>query len=357
MRCLISCLAGLIKVAAKHTTSQEVSSHSPGATRDQPDASDAAADSATQSPERGASVGSVGGRRNLISPETWQDTLAILCEADYGLRADYARALSMFISSELPQGIVPSTTETSLSLSTSSHPKGHVDFSGSDETIRFLNAMHATVYTLAVAPTLGLSANAATTASDTSTDVSSEPSPITDDDISTADTAATVQLNFIDSTPVQSPVTEETPPSTFSAARGYKASTSPSSHRGTHRSRTASLALSLIDASDGPRLASPALAPACPSDYSHAVAIMSSAIQRTPAKAILTGVPMLLALDKISCAGLASNEDDVLRGRRQALREAIAQVWSVIALAVESPELQEFTEKVSLMVRLSESSN
>lgn len=347
MRCLVSCLAGLIKVAAKHATSQEVSSHSLEATHEHPDASGVAADPAPQQPERGPSVGSVGGRRNLISPETWQDTLAILCEADYGLRADYARALSMFISSELPQGLVPSTTESSLSLSTSSHLKGHVDFSGSDETIRFLNAMHATVYTLAVAPTLGLSASAATAPSDTGTDTSSEPSPVTEDNVSIANTTATVQLNFIDSTPVQSPVTEDTPPSTFSVARGAKASTGASSHRGTHRSRTASLALSLIDASDGPRLVSPAPAPACPSDYSHAVAIMSSAIQRTPAKAILTGVPMLLALDKISCAGLSSNEDDVLRGRRQALREAIAQIWSVIALVIESPELQEFTEKVS----------
>jgi len=358
MRCLVSCLSGLIKVAARHTTVQDPHRDGESSKERSTSPGNVAADVHRQ-PERGASVSSVGGRRNLISPETWQETLAILVEADYGLRAEYARTLAIFIDSEIPK-------ETLLSVDGSSEPglvhKNTVTVSGSDETIRFLHAMHATVYTLAVAPTLGLNVAASVALDNTaSASTSSEMSPVTpvtpatqssaDTFTTTTSTSTTVQLNFVDSTPTQSPIAEErTPPSTLSVSGGQKTSIASGSvqHRHARRPRTTSLALSLIDPieSSGTQLVFPAPAPACPNDYSHAVAIVSSAVQRTPAKAILTGVPMLLALDKLSCAPLVSSSDGPLRGRRQAMREGIAQVWAVIASVIENSELQELSHKV-----------
>ena len=358
MRCLVSCLSGLIKVAAKHTTVQDPPHRDGESSKERSASPGSAVVDANRQPERGASVNSVGGRRNLISPETWQETLAILMESDYGLRAEYARTLAIFIDSELPKENLSRVDGTSEA---SSARKSTVDVSGSDETVRFLHAMHATVYTLVVAPTLGLNI-AGAVVSDSIAPVSttsSEQSPVTpitpatqsssDSGTSTA-TSLTVQLNFIDSTPTQSPVAEEpTPPSTMSVSGGQKASiASGSLQRHTRRPRTASLALSLIDPleSSSAQLVFPAPAPACPSDYSHAVAIVSSAVQRTPAKAILTGVPMLLSLDRLSCAPLLNSNDAVLSGRRQAMREGIAQVWALIASVIESSELQELSQKV-----------
>jgi hypothetical protein len=358
MRCLVSCLSGLIKVAAKHTTVQDPPHRNGENNKERSTSPGSAAADVHRQPERGASVNSVGGRRNLISPETWQETLAILMESEYGLRAEYARTLAMFIDSEIPK---ENLLRVGGASEAGSARKSAIDVSGSDETVRFLHAMYATVYTLVVAPTLGLKAAAAMVSDNTAfVPTPSEQSPVTpitpatqsssDTGTSTA-SSLTVQLNFIDSTPTQSPVAEEpTPPSTMSVSGGQKASIASGSiqQRHTRRPRTASLALSLIDPieSSGAQLVFPAPAPACPNDYSHAVAIVSSAVRRTPAKAILTGVPMLLALDKLSCAPLLNTNDAVLRGRRQAMRGGIAQVWELIASVIESSELQELSQKV-----------
>lgn len=359
MRCLVSCLSGLIAVAARHTTVQDPPHRDGKGIKNRSASPSSGIADVHREPERGASVGSVGGRRNLISPETWQETLAILVEADYGLRAEYARTLAMFIDTEIPKE-PPLRVERPSEAG--SIPKSTVNVSGSDETVRFLHAMYATVYALAVAPTLGLHAAGATVSGNTtSIATSSERSPVTpitpasqsstSTDTSTTATSVTVQLNFIDSTPTQSPIAEEpASPSMMSASGGHKTSAASANlqHRHARRPRTASLALSLIDPieSSGAHLVHPAPSPACPNDYSHAVAIMSSAVQRTPARAILTGVPMLLVLDKISCAPLVNSDDDVLRGRRQAMREGIAQLWAVIASVIESSELQELSQRV-----------
>jgi hypothetical protein len=39
--------------------------------------------------------------RAKISPETWQDTLNFICDADFSVRADYANALLVYLESEI----------------------------------------------------------------------------------------------------------------------------------------------------------------------------------------------------------------------------------------------------------------
>nr|P0CN37.1 RecName: Full=Protein EFR3 [Cryptococcus neoformans var. neoformans B-3501A] len=52
-------------------------------------------------------------RRNPISPEVWQETLPLLCEADYSVRSTYARALILFLETEMQRGPTPRTTPAS----------------------------------------------------------------------------------------------------------------------------------------------------------------------------------------------------------------------------------------------------
>lgn len=341
MRCLISCLAGLINVASKHSTSTESPTHAHRARS----VSNAVAHA------RGPSTNSAGGRRNLISAETWQETLALLCEADYGVRAEYARTLALFVHSEIPK-------EVNIVLEDENdeppRSRGVVDLSGKDETMRFLHAMNAILYTLAVTPSLGLSAVPTVVPQTSHNSLSSS---VTDESTESSGTVTppAVHLTIQESTPVPSPI-EETPTPTQIPERkaSYGVGNGPPP-RGKHRSRTASLALSFIESStdshvlNQPHLIVPAPSPATPNDYSHIVAIICSAVDRTPTRAILTCVPMLLALDKLSCAALPI-EDENLQGRRQAMREGIAQVWAVIASAVQCTEIQSLADKVGIYI-------
>jgi len=179
-------------------------------------------------------------------------------------------------------------------------------------TIRFWHAMRATVYTLVIAPTLGFNA-AASVALDNCINfirnVACHPvTPVaqssTDTFTTTTSMSMAVQLNFVNSPQTSSRIAEEqTPPSTLSVSGGQKtsiASGSVQDHGHAHRPSTTSLALSLKDPieSSGTHLIFRAPAPACSNDYSHAAAIVSSAVQRAPAKAILTSVTILLTPDK-----------------------------------------------------------
>ncbi|KAF8318102.1 hypothetical protein DL93DRAFT_427020 [Clavulina sp. PMI_390] len=358
MRCLVSCLSGLIRVASKHSTNQdphhtslpETSSEDGGKSR------------------RNASVVSAGGRRNLISPETWQETLALLVEANYGLRSEYARTLAMFLDSEIPKE-EPFPTASQLSASSS---KTNADAAFNDEVMRFLHIMNITVYALAVTPSVSLKGTAAmiapsddgasTSAASVSEQSQAPSSPITpfnrsgtetesETGTTDTDTNTTLQLTIQDVTPTASPVAE-VPPSepAMSIGHGHKTSIAASSvHQSrTHRSRTASLAFSLIERVgvdvNPTQLVWPTNSPAGPNDYSHIVAIMSSAIRRTPARAILVGVPMLIAWDKLASAALVA-DDVAFQARRQAMREALAQIWAVIAATIESTELKDLSQK------------
>src|SRR6202011_5059804 len=40
-------------------------------------------------------------KRTRVSPEIWHDTLSLLCDADYAVRADYAEALVFYLRTEI----------------------------------------------------------------------------------------------------------------------------------------------------------------------------------------------------------------------------------------------------------------
>jgi hypothetical protein len=88
-------------------------------------------------------------------------------------------------------------------------------------------------------------------------------------------------------------------------------------------------------------------ASASASDYAHILAILSALHQQMPVRGLLTGVPMLLALE---AAVKASEIDDPVSAQRtQAIRETIARVWTVVAKTWDCPELLEIAQNVRFL--------
>ncbi len=73
------------------------------------------------------------GRRNPITPMIWQETLPLLCEETYAVRIAYTRALILFLENELARDKPFEIT-----------------------ILRFCNALHAALYTLAMSSNLGI---------------------------------------------------------------------------------------------------------------------------------------------------------------------------------------------------------
>ena len=291
-------------------------------------------------PERRAAQ-SISGRRNPIATDVWQDTLALLCEANYRVRADYARALTIFIQSEIPRehGL---RREHTLRLP---RPSPLVtDASTLDCTTRFLHALHASAYALATSPALGISP---TKVVPFDSEVLSTNSTREYAELRTeTDGTDELRINVMDFTSIATPLVEVSHPQTELGRRPPNGE----ARRGSSRSRTPSLPLSLLEPISTSFVA-PSMCSANISDYGHLVAILSSAYERTPSKSLLCGVPMLFMLDEVTCPAIPK-EDKVMAVRRRALREVIAEVWSVIGQVLDSQEIKELAETVSIHVSL-----
>jgi protein EFR3 len=322
MRCLVACLAGLIRVATHPTELNDATKSRSllnGTT---------SADQTRRPPTRGGTAGSMTGRRNPISPVVWQETLALLCDANFGTRAEYVRALALFIKSEIPKEVDPENGGLRSG-------RKSVDYSNSDETTRFLHALHASTFTLAVSPSLGLSSAPSSDApSHASTQI------LTENDTDVENETRNTDINIIGPSSVGTLTASAQlgPPPMFERKP-------PEGKRGSSRSRTGSLALSLLEPVPT-HLIAPAPSPATPSDYSHLVTILTSPYEKSPVRALLTGVPMLLALDMASCVPV-SGADEATVARRHALREVVVRVWSVIGRVFDSPEIRQLSENVS----------
>ncbi|KAF8341321.1 uncharacterized protein EI90DRAFT_3150476 [Cantharellus anzutake] len=326
LRCLIACLSGLIRIATSRNET-----HEPSAVADPADDHSDVQNERESLPKRAGTVHSgIGRRHNPIAPDVWQDTLALLCEANYGVRADYTRALTVFIKSEIPRErrrdhVQRLPRPTPLVLDTSMP----------DETTRFLHALHASAYALATSPSLGISPSS-TVATDSENPskstrlVYSEPPTAT-----TASTTDTVRVNVINSTPVGTPVVESFPVEVEPARKASHGE----AKRGSSRSRTSSLPLSLLEPISTSFVA-PSTCSANISDYSHLVTILSAAYDRTPFKALMCGVPMLFALDEATCTAIPKGDKQMLV-RRRALREALARIWDAIGSTLDSQEIKD----------------
>ncbi|CEL59420.1 Protein EFR3 OS=Cryptococcus neoformans var, neoformans serotype D (strain JEC21 / ATCC MYA-565) GN=EFR3 PE=3 SV=1 [Rhizoctonia solani AG-1 IB] len=312
IRCLVACLVGLIKSTelnkgriASHAHKEEVAPTEKGKWR-------ASVDGVASDAEKLA-VTTSSGRRNPISPEVWQESLAVLAESSFGVRADYARVLETYIRTELPpepygaQDGIPDDESIKRVYPGALHSKGGRQSQFTDATSRFLNALHACAYTLAISTALGLSTDPG--ASQASSSQALAPTPI----------------NIVPATPVGTPKHEIPPPVVSEEA----------SKRTPSRGRSISGALALLDPNQGP---SSGYRSPSPSDYAHLISVLCAMHERLPVRALFAGVPMLLALDQAACS-IADGDGNNAKGRKQAAREVIAQAWITIGKMWECPEI------------------
>ncbi|KAH7343927.1 hypothetical protein B0J17DRAFT_609878 [Rhizoctonia solani] len=313
IRCLVACLVGLIKATefnkgriTTHAHKEDVTLTEKGKWRE-------SVDGATSDAEKLA-VTTSSGRRNPISPEVWQESLAVLAESSFGLRADYARTLEAYIRTELPpepygaKDGIPDDESIRRVHPGSLHSKGGRQSQFMDPTFRFLNALHASAFTLAISTSLGLATDQTAGASQASSSQALAPTPI----------------NVVPPTPIENRRHEIPPPASEEASK-----------RTPSRGRSVSGALALLDPNQGP---TSGYRPPSPSDYAHLITVLCAMHERLPVRGLFAGVPMLLALDQ-AANSIADGDGNNAKGRKQATREVIAQAWITIGKMWECPEV------------------
>ena len=301
LRALLAGLLGLMHSAGAHETSamdKRKRSGSVSRHTSSPSVEAAAKDA-------GIDVGA--SRRTRISPDIWHDTLSLLCDKEFAVRVDYARALSFYIANEMPKHpeMYDGGGHNRLSIQ-ETITKSALIHAGGVGT-KFLDALHAYVYTLATTSSLGLSLTS-------SPSHSLHTSPNSD--------AAKNQVNLDDRTD--------------SPTNGGAGDKSMLANIHAPRGRKVSLAFRLLDkASRG--------ASASPSDYGSILDVLATVHGQLPIRGLLSGVPMLLALD---AASRKEDDDPACIRRMNTIKLILAKIWLLLGSQWNSPDLVDLAENV-----------
>lgn len=235
-------------------------------------------------------------RRNAVSVEVWQETLPLLCDRSFAVRSEYAKTLLLYLRQEIPlltDDSPPGTPQEWKTTTTS-------------PLIRFLNALNATLYTLAISSRLGYSGPAI-----------APPTPHE----SPKPTSVHTNNNITDDRPVDSPV-EDSPPHLSSSPRpvgivGRRASKLVALPL--HRSETFTAAPNTVYDQ----------ATAGPFDYTVIAEALEAVFGNAPIRALFCGVPMMLALDRETSA-----PGEIAAERRKACKEVLVRAWSIALQSV-----------------------
>ncbi|KAK7695970.1 hypothetical protein QCA50_000609 [Cerrena zonata] len=279
LRCLLASLLGLIQAADRHDSAREdaeelkMRKSISGSVPSSPNPND---------------VHIKPSRRTKVPPEVWQETMTLLCDADYSVRADYAEALVFYLKHEIPK-LGDHTDEDGVRRT---HPL--VDGPArqaslvnavmyGDATIRFLNALYAHLHLLATSSVLGMNTR----------------SPFTTPARSVNEDGTTSQDDSRDNSRRNTAI----PP----------------------RTRKTSVMLRVLQTA--PRDVSPATSSksASLSDYANILTILTTVQECLPVRGLLTAVPMLVAMDKVCVAGKDTDADLSLRLR--VIKELVAKAW------------------------------
>ncbi|KAK0490852.1 hypothetical protein IW261DRAFT_1547151 [Armillaria novae-zelandiae] len=249
-----------------------------------------------------AGVDERASRRTRVSPDIWHDTLSLLCDKEYAVRADYAQTLVFYLANEMPKH--PDLSDADGSYRPQTVHK-HVLLYLGDIGAKFLNALHAYVYILATTASLGLTSSPSTSysASVNGHDHASRP--------------------HVDQEPTAESLTQDI---SFS-------SLAP-------RSRKISLAFRLLESVPSQVTSAGS---ACLSDYTHILDILTTVHAQLPVRGLLTGLPMLLALDG------ATRKDDVgdpaTVRRINATKAVLAKLWLLLGSQWDCKQLVDIAEK------------
>lgn len=323
MRVLVHCMIGVLTVV--HAADDRESARNPPKS---PISADKGKGPQIDTPLELAPVRQLTKRRNLVAPQVWQDTLTLLCESSYAVRSVYARALLLFLQREMPR-------ETGAAK-------------GNDLSVEmFCNALHAALYTLAMSACLGIG----TSHGDDTPVESHLNSPVRNTDsrlpiINGENTGKGVSFNIVEPTPSATPNTTATPPN--------GQSTPPRESR--RQFRRVSLPLNRLNSSNFIPLASFDNV-ATPLDFAYIVRILDTLHDVVPATALLTGGPMLFALDAAAGMELVRRPGDGRSGawvleRKRGVREAVGLVWRGVGRKWGIDIVENLADKVCRVLRI-----
>ena len=266
-------------------------------------------------------------KRTTISPETWQDTLNLICNVDFSVRSDYASALVVYLESEVSsrgEYMDGDGVRRSRPLATSQMQQaGNIIAARyGDKATRLLHAIHVYLYILATSPTFHSPAHS--------------PSPA----LSPARDVTEAAVTVIPATPDASHEVIGYMEDRSSPARSQYGRQSLSLPT---RARRLSLVRRIISRLPS-RITPSSLPSATASDYRNIVSILSRVHERLPVHGLFTGIPFLLTLS--SAIYTDDIADSACRGRIWMIREVVSRVWLTVGEAWHCKELVEMAEKV-----------
>ncbi|KAF9464410.1 hypothetical protein BDZ94DRAFT_1161875 [Collybia nuda] len=314
VRSILAGLLGLIQSANKHEERTEAEGSMKTVNFTSPDT--------TQKDMLGNSRSS---RRARVPTDIWHNTLSLLCDSDYAVRADYSEALIFYLCKEMPKyGDSADTDGVKRTRPLAEGPfQQAVNMSAllhsGDHGVRFLNALHGYVYILATTPSLGLTAS-----------VSTSPSHST--------LGEPLHLNLLPATPDHSDVELQEPNSpSQSQTTGRRSFSSP---QGSRIQKT-SVIQRLLEQT--PSKVSHTTT-ASLSDYTHILEIIVAVHEQIPVRGLLTGIPMLLAL--AAAINIPDVEDPATLHRIDAVKEMLAKAWLAVGKVWDLPDIKRMAENV-----------
>ncbi|KAL4076113.1 hypothetical protein J3A83DRAFT_4089467 [Scleroderma citrinum] len=247
-------------------------------------------------------------QRKRVSGEIWYDILGLLCDSDFAVRSDFAESLVTYLRCEIPKVNVDDVRSRAVTGG-GSHANSISLLLFGDSTTRSLHAIHAYLFVLLTSSSLGFSFR-----------IPASPSYAPSGDLTTIGT------NSIGGAEGDLPQNGEAndAPSSTSRCRSVDPVT---------RSRKSSSG-HLLDPVPA-KVTSSSLASL--SDYALALRILTAIHEEVPLRGLLTGVPMLVALE--SATKVEEIADVATRQRAAALKEVLAHIWLVIGRVWKCPEL------------------
>lgn len=308
IRCLLAGLVGLIRTAEKNDAIREKEVDPNKARSPSMDIASGVLDATTH--------------RTRVLPEVWQDTLSLLCDQEFPVRADYTDVLMFYLSQEMPKrGDVADSDGVKRVRKLAEGPflqATHLNimFRAEDPANKFLNAIHGYLYILATSNSLGLASTPSRSAS--STPHENLPSPINQSSSPENLTADAV--------------TDISSSTQANARRSFNSPHAPGVQK-------AALVEQFLERAPS-QLAGSACATV--SDYSNILAVLETVYEGLPVRGLLTGIPMLLAMQAVS----NTYDGEVSPQRIFAIRDVVAQAWSVIGKVWNCAELLQVVAQV-----------
>jgi len=258
--------------------------------------------------------GDQSSRRTRIPPDMWQDSLSLLCDSDPSVRRECSSALAAYIIDEMPKygESTDNDGKAQLRRLADSSFRNVVKFThAGDAATKFLNSAHAYLYILATSPILGLLNVRASSPMGSSN--RNSPSHLRDD-----------HTKFVGDSGSENDDLHSTRPTSGHGPKALKhslvmklAAIAPSHYTDS------------VQASEG--------------DYASIMMILNAIQTQFPMRGIITGVPMLIALDEASSP---KGADSDLMQRVIATKTIISHVWLTIAQVWKVSSLAILAEKV-----------